>query len=234
MRNNSHKILIIDDEPDVARAVQLTITTQEPHWQVIAAQEGTHGLELIETEAPDLVLLDLGMPGLSGFEVLKQTRLFSDVPIIILTVHDDELDKVRGLELGADDYITKPFGHLELLARIHSVLRRVEGGAAPPEHFFSCGDLRLDFNRRRVTIGPREIRLTSTEFRLLEILARNAGRIVPNEVLLSRIWGREAIDEVDYLKVFIYRLRQKMEPDPAHPRYLLTERSTGYWLAADE
>jgi two-component system KDP operon response regulator KdpE len=160
-------------------------------------------------------------------------RLFSDVPVIILTVRDDELDKVRGLELGADDYITKPFGHLELMARIRSVLRRVEGGAAPMERLFVCGDLRIDFNRRRVTVGEKEIRLTSTEFRLLEILARNAGRIVSNEVLLSRIWGREAMDEVDYLKVFIYRLRHKIEPDPAHPRYLLTERSTGYWLAPD-
>lgn len=233
MRKASHKILIIDDEPDVTRAVQLTIAVQEPDWQVIVAQEGEWGLELVDTAAPDLVLLDLGMPGLSGFEVLEQIRLFSDVPVIILTVHDDELDKVRGLELGADDYITKPFSHLELIARIHSVLRRVEGSAAPIEHPFICGDLHLDFNRRRVTVGEKEIRLTSTEFRLLEILARNAGRIVPNEVLLSRIWGHEAIDEVDYLKVFIYRLRHKIEPDPTHPRYLLTERSTGYWLVTD-
>jgi two-component system KDP operon response regulator KdpE len=233
MRKASHKILIIDDEPDVTRAVQLTIAVQEPEWQVITAQDGERGLELIDSEAPDLVLLDLGMPGMHGFEVLEQMRLFSDVPVIILTVRDDELDKVRGLELGADDYITKPFGHLELMARIRSVLRRVEGGAAPMERLFVCGDLRIDFNRRRVTVGEKEIRLTSTEFRLLEILARNAGRIVSNEVLLSRIWGREAMDEVDYLKVFIYRLRHKIEPDPAHPRYLLTERSTGYWLAPD-
>ncbi len=141
---------------------------------------------------------------------------------------------MRGLEFGADDYITKPFGHLELMARIHSVLRRVEGGAAPLEHPFSSGDLRIDFNRRWVTVGEVEIRLTSTEFRLLEILARNTGRIMSNETLLSRIWGREALDEVDYLRVFIYRLRHKIEPDPAHPRYLLTERSTGYWLAGDE
>lgn len=234
MRKASHKILIIDDERDVTRAVQLTITVQEPEWQVITAQDGERGLELIDTAAPDLVLLDLGMPGMHGFEVLEQMRLFSDVPVIILTVRDDELDKVRGLELGADDYITKPFGHLELMARIRSVLRRVEGGAAPVERPFICGNLRIDFNRRRVTVGEKEIRLTSTEFRLLEILARNAGRIVPNEVLLSRIWGREAIDEMDYLKVFIYRLRHKIEPDPAHPRYLLTERSTGYWLAIEQ
>ncbi len=211
MKKASHKILIIDDEPDVTRAVQLTITVQEPEWQVITAHEGESGLALVDTEAPDLVLLDLGMPGMHGFEVLEQIRLFSDVPVIILTVQDDELDKVQGLELGADDYIVKPFGHLELMARIRSVLRRVEGGAAPMEHPFVSGNLRIDFNHRRITVGEKEIRLTSTEFRLLEILAHNAGRIVSTEVLLNRIWGRDTMDEVDYLKVFIYRLRRKIE-----------------------
>jgi two-component system KDP operon response regulator KdpE len=141
---------------------------------------------------------------------------------------------VRGLELGADDYIVKPFAHLELLARIRSVLRRVEGIAGPVERYFVHGDLRIDFNRRRVTVGGKEVRLTNTEFRLLEVLARNAGQIVPNEVLLNRVWGREAVDEVDYLKVFAYRLRRKIEPDSAQPRYLLTERGLGYWLDTGE
>jgi two-component system KDP operon response regulator KdpE len=234
MRKASYKILIIDDEPDVIRAVQLTITLQEPAWQVMGAQNGQQGLELIDTKSPDLVLLDLAMPGLHGFEVLEQIRCFSDIPVIILTVKDEELDKVRGLELGADDYIVKPFGHLELLARIRSVLRRVEGLVGPVEEPFASGDLRIDFNSRRVSMGDKEVSLTGTEFRLLEILARNAGRVVSNELLLYRIWGRDAVDEVDYLKVFIYRLRQKIEPDPAHPRYLLTERSLGYWLSRDE
>jgi two-component system KDP operon response regulator KdpE len=230
MKKASHKILIIDDEPDVTRAVNLTITVQEPDWQVISAHRGETGLELVDTEAPDLVLLDLSMPGMHGFEVLEQIRLFSDVPVIILTVQDDELDKVRGLELGADDYIVKPFGHLELLARIRSVLRRVEGSPGPVEHPFVSGELRLDFNRRRVTVGEKEIRLTSTEFRLLEVLARQAGRVLSSEVLLSRVWGRDAGDDLDYLKAFIYRLRQKIEPDPTRPRYLHTERGVGYWL----
>jgi len=234
MKKASHKILIIDDEPDVTRAVQLTITIQEPEWQVIAAHQGETGLDLVDTEAPDLVLLDLAMPGMHGFEVLEQIRLFSDVPVIILTVQDDELDKVRGLELGADDYMVKPFGHLELLARIRSVLRRVEGSPGPVERPFINGQLRLDFNRRRVTIGAEEIRLTSTEFRLLEVLARHAGRVMSSEVLLSRVWGRDASDDVDYLKAFIYRLRRKIEPDPARPRYLHTERGVGYWLDSGE
>ncbi len=230
MKKASHKILIIDDEPDVTRAVQLTITVQEPEWQVVAAHQGQAGLELVDSAAPDLVLLDLTMPKMHGFEVLEQIRLFSDVPVIILTVQDDELDKVRGLELGADDYIVKPFGHLELLARIRSVLRRVEGSPSPVERPFVNGELRLDFNRRRVTVGGEEIRLTSTEFKLLEVLARHAGRVITNDVLLSRVWGRDASDEVDYLKAFIYRLRRKIEPDPAQPRYLHTERGLGYWL----
>jgi two-component system KDP operon response regulator KdpE len=234
MKKASHKILIIDDEPDVTRAVQLTITIQEPAWQVIAAHQGEAGLDLVDTESPDLVLLDLAMPGMHGFEVLEQIRLFSDVPVIILTVQDDELDKVRGLELGADDYMVKPFGHLELLARIRSVLRRVEGSPGPVERPFINGQLRLDFNRRRVTIGEEDIRLTSTEFRLLEVLARHAGRVMSSEVLLSRVWGRDASDDVDYLKAFIYRLRRKIEPDPAQPRYLHTERGMGYWLDSGE
>lgn len=230
MKKAVNTILIIDDEPDVTRAVKLAITIQEPEWEVIEVNDGETGLDLIDQETPDLVLLDLSMPGMHGFEVLEKARLFSNVPIIILTVINDELDKVRGLELGADDYIVKPFGNLELLARIHSVLRRVEGIAGPVERIFVSGNLRIDFSRRRVTVSGKETRLTNTEFRLLEILARNAGQIVPNEVLLSRIWGRDALDDIDYLKVFTYRLRRKIEIDPAQPRLLHTERGIGYWL----
>lgn len=228
------KILVIDDEPDVTRAVRLTINLQEPDWEVIEANSGERGLLLVDTESPDLVLLDLIMPDLSGFEVLEQIRLFSDVPVIILTVRDDELDKVRGLELGADDYIVKPFGHLELMARIRSVLRRAEGVVGPSEKPFISGHLRIDFNRHQVTVGGREVRLTGTEYRLLEILARNAGRVVPAETLLGRVWGRYALDSTDYLKVYIHRLRVKLKDDPAHPRYLHTTRGEGYWLAAPD
>jgi len=234
IKKATHKILIIDDEPDVTRAVKLTITIQESNWQVIEANSGEQGLELIDSESPDLVLLDLSMPGMHGFDVLKEIRMFSNVPVIILTVKEDELDKVRGLELGADDYIVKPFGHLELLARIRSVLRRAEGSTGLIKTLYVNKDLHIDFNRRQIMLGDQEIKLTNTEFRLLEALARNAGRIISNEVLLSKVWGRDAVDEVDYLKVFIYRLRHKIEPDPAAPRYLLTERGVGYWLTVDE
>ncbi|MGB9592272.1 MAG: response regulator transcription factor, partial [Candidatus Kryptoniota bacterium] len=224
------KILVIDDEADVARSVQLTIQLQEPSWQVLTANNGERGLILVDTESPDLVLLDLAMPDMSGFQVLEQIRQFSDIPVIILTVQNDELDKVRGLELGADDYIVKPFGHLELIARIHSTLRRVEGFMGQPEKPYLNGDLKIDFNSHQVYKGEKKISLTSTEFHLLEILARNAGKLISNESLLGRVWGQYALDNPDYLKVYMHRLRQKIEDDPSHPIYIHTERGEGYWL----
>lgn len=230
MLKASRKILIIDDEPDVVRAVQLTIQLQEPNWQVVTADGGERGLLLVDLEKPDLVLLDLVMPDMSGFQVLEQIRLFSDVPVIILTVQDDELDKVRGLELGADDYIVKPFGRLELMARIRSTLRRAEGFVGQPKKPYIKGKLKVDFERHQVYMGDEPVKLTSTEFHLLEILARNAGRVVPSETLLGRVWGRYALDNPDYLKVYIHRLRLKLEEDPTHPRYLHTKRGEGYWL----
>jgi len=226
------KILIIDDEPDVVRAVQLTIQLQEPAWQIVTANNGERGLLLTDTESPDLVLLDLAMPDLSGFQVLEQIRVFCDVPVIILTVREDELDKVRGLELGADDYIVKPFGHLELMARIRSVLRRADGLVGPPQKSYVNNELQIDFGRHQVTLDSKAVSLTSTEFHLLEILAHNAGRLVPNETLLGRVWGRYALDNPDYLKVYVHRLRLKLKDDPVQPRYLHTERGEGYWLEA--
>jgi len=184
----------------------------------------------LDHQSPDVVLLDLQMPDLHGFDVLKQIRSFSDVPVIILTVQNDELDKVRGLQLGADDFIVKPFGHLELVARLRSVLRRATGHAGALETPFVLEDLQIDWNQHRVFLRGQAVRLTHTEYRLLELLARNAGRVVSNEALLSGVWGRDAVDEPDYLKTYIYRLRTKLEDDPAKPHYLLTERGEGYWM----
>lgn len=232
MEKATKTILVIDDERDVTRAVSLTLKLQEPTWQVLMAHSGEQGLELLATHQPDLVLLDLQMPDLHGFEVLQRLRLFSDVPVIILTVRDDELDKVRGLQLGADDYIVKPFGHLELLARVRAVLRRASGFSGPFETPFMVGELRIDWNQRQVFLRGEHVRLTSTEYHLLELLARNAGRVVPNETLLVRIWGAEAVDATDYLKTYIHRLRVKLEANPTEPQYLHTERGLGYWLAS--
>ena len=234
MEKATRKILVIDDEPEVSRAVRLTITLQEPDWQVVEANSGREGLAKLGQEEFDLVLLDLVMPDMSGYDVLKQIRLFSDVPVIILTVRDDEMDKVHGLELGADDYIVKPFGHLELMARIRSIFRRLEGSVQAHEKPFVSGGLRVDFDSRTVTVDGRKVPLTKTEYRLLEILARHAGRVVPAETLLAKIWGPMATDTPDYLKVYVHRLRSKLGDDPANPRYLHTERGVGYWLSAGD
>ena len=230
MEKATKKILVIDDEPDIRRAVSLTISLQEPTWEVLTARGGEEGLMLLDQQSPDVVLLDLQMPDLHGFDVLNQIRAFSDVPVIILTVRDDELDKVRGLQLGADDYIVKPFGHLELVARLRSVQRRAAGLVGSLEDPFVVGDLQIDWNQHRVFLDGQPVRLTHTEYRLLELLARNAGRVVPNEMLLARVWGAQAVDEPDYVKTYIHRLRTKLEDDPTQPRYVLTERGEGYWM----
>ena len=224
------KVLVVDDEPDVVKLITMSINLQEPDWEVLAAYDGETALDLVADENPDVVLLDVAMPEMDGFQVLKQIRLFSDVPVIMVTVRDSELEKVRGLELGADDYITKPFSHLELLARVRAVLRRARGLPLTHEEPFTSGDIRVDFDRRKVTVRGKEVPLTSTEYRLLYYLVRNAGRVLTHEDLLAHVWGREYTDEINYLKVYISRLRAKLEKDPRNPQYILTEHSVGYWF----
>ena len=224
------KILVIDDEPDVIKVIAMSFRMQQPAWEVIGAQDGPESLELLEQERPDVVLLDVGLPEMNGFEVLKSIRLFSDVPVIMLTVRDDELSKVQGLELGADDYVTKPFGHLELLARVRAVLRRSQSLPLAHEQPFLSGVIQLDFARRELIVRGHPVALTGTEYRLLYHLVRNAGRIMTHEALLARVWGREYTDEISYLKSYINRLRNKLEQDPHHPEYILTEYGVGYWF----
>ncbi len=222
------KILIVDDEADVIKVVTLSFNLQQPDWQVLSARNGETALELVDREHPDLVLLDVAMPGMDGFQVLKEIRQFSDLPVIMLTAKDDELSKVTGLERGADDYITKPFSHLELLARVRTVLRRVQSLPLSHEEPFISGDLRVDYVQRKAYISGKELPLTQTEYKLLYFLVRNAGQVLSPEVLLNRVWGPEYADEIDYVKVYISRLRSKIEPDPRHPQYILTEHSLGY------
>ncbi|NIN64116.1 MAG: response regulator [Anaerolineae bacterium] len=224
------KILIVDDEPDVVKVVRMSLQVQEPTWEALAAYDGEEALAVFEKQQPDLVLLDIMMPDMSGFDVLKELRLFSDVPVIMLTAKGDEIDRVMGLNLGADDYITKPFGHLELLARVKAVLRRAQGLPLSHELPFSSGDIHLDFERRQVTVKAQPVALTGTEYRLLYHLVRNAGQVLTHETLLARVWGREYTDEIDYLKVYISRLRNKIEEDPRNPQYILTEYGVGYWF----
>jgi len=224
------KILVVDDEPDVIKVIAMSFQMHQPGWEVIGAQDGPEALERIEAEQPSVVLLDVGLPEMSGFEVLKTVRLFSDVPVIMLTVKDDELSKVQGLELGADDYVTKPFGNLELLARVQAVLRRAEALPLAHERPFVSRDIQVDFARREVTVRGQPVALTSTEYRLLYHLVRNAGQILTHETLLARVWGRDYITEISYLKSYINRLRSKLERDPHHPEYIVTEHTVGYWF----
>jgi len=229
------RILVVDDEPDVVESVRLVMTLQWREVEVLGAGSGDEALALVEHEHPDIVLLDIGLPDIDGFEVLRQVRAFSDVPVLMLTARDDPLDKVKGLELGADDYVTKPFNHLELLARVRAVLRRLDMPAptsrAPS---FRSGALEVDFARQEARLGGEPLDLTPTEYKLLYHLVRNAGHVLMHGTLLAKVWGREYVDEVDYLRVYIRRLRDKLGDDPDEPRYIRTERGLGYrFLAAD-
>ena len=223
------KVLVIEDAPDVVEAIRLGFALQWREVDVVGAEHGEQGVDLVESEHPDLVLLDIGLPDMDGFEVLREIRAFSDVPVIMLTARDDTLDKVKGLELGADDYVTKPFDHLELLARIRAVLRRLDMPAprsrAPS---FRSLDVEVDFDAREVRLRGERVVLTPTEYKLLYHLVRNAGHVLTHGTLLAKVWGREYIDEVDYLRVYIRRLRDKLGDEPEHPRYIETERGLGY------
>jgi two-component system KDP operon response regulator KdpE len=229
------KILVVDDAPDVVEAVTVSFTLQWRETEIIGAQDGETALDLVEREAPDLVLLDIAMPGMDGYETLRRLREFSDVPVIMLTARDGVLDKVKGLELGADDYITKPFDHLELLARVKAVLRRLDMpqpvSRAPS---FVSGDLSIDFASRQVRRKGELVELTATEYKLLYHLVRNAGRVLRHETLLAKVWGREYREELDYLRVYVRRLRRKLEDDPDRPRHILTERGLGYRFSGNE
>jgi two-component system KDP operon response regulator KdpE len=229
------KILVVDDEPDVVESVRLGFTLQWREIDVVGAGSGEAGLDSIERELPDLVLLDIGLPDIDGFEALRQIRAFSDVPVVMLTAHDDSMDKVKGLELGADDYVTKPFNHLELMARVKAVLRRLDMPApASRTPSFRSGDLEVDFARQEARLRGDRLELTPTEYKLLYHLVRNAGHVLQHGTLLAKVWGREYVDEVDYIRVYIRRLRDKLGDDPEHPRYISTERGLGYRFLAEE
>jgi DNA-binding response OmpR family regulator len=222
------KVLIVDDDPDIIEVVNLCFNLRWPDADVISATNGEEGLRLIEREKPDLILLDIMLPVVDGFQLCQEIRRFSDVPIVMLTARTGEVDKVRGLEMGADDYITKPFSHLELLARVRAVLRRYESQLPAVGEVFESGDLRIDYASRAVTIRGQQIRLTPTEYSLLYHLTRNAGRVLPHHTLLAKVWGREYADEIDYLKVYVRRLRQKLEGDLDTTGRIVSERGVGY------
>jgi len=221
------RILVVDDEPRMVRFIRLNL--EHDGFQVSEAATGTQALERLRNDLPDLVLLDVMLPDMDGFEVLGMMREFSSVPVIMVTAKGEEDERVRGLELGADDYVTKPFSPRELVSRIRAVLRRLESpqpGSAGP--IVVDERLRLDFDRREVWVEEKLVRLRPTEFRLLYHLVQNAGWVVPHDQLLAKVWGYEYRSETHYLRLYINYLRQKLEKDPTHPAYILTEHGVGY------
>jgi ParB/RepB/Spo0J family partition protein len=222
------KILSIDDDPSIREALAVGLQLQWQDAEVLQAANGEAGLEMFLDTNPDIVLLDVSMPRMSGFEVLKEIRLVSEVPVIMLTGRDEEMDQVRGLELGADEYLQKPIRHAALVAHIKSALRRVE--VAPPVRAvpdFLCGQLAIHFQNQEVTISGEVVKLTPVEYRLLYKLVRNAGHLLPHRALLDHVWGSEYEASPEYLKVFISRLRAKLRR-PGGPEYIQTERGLGY------
>ncbi len=226
------RLLIAEDARDVAEGIAFGARLAWPDCRVTVAASGEEALRRFAEEGADLVILDVAMPPPDGFEVCRRIRAASPVPILMLTVRGDTLDKVRALDLGADDYLTKPFEPLELLARLRALLRRRRSMGDPADPTLTVGDVWLDATAREVRVRGQPVRLTTAEFRLLEALMRQAGVVVPHRVLLRRIWGEEYAGEAESLKVFVRRLRRKLGDDPARPRYVLTEWGVGYRFIA--
>jgi two-component system, OmpR family, KDP operon response regulator KdpE len=224
----SQTILIVDDEPQIRRVMLTTLSSHG--YSVVEAKSGEEGLDLIRTDHPDLVILDVNLPGISGLETCREIRASSDVPIIMLTVRNSERDKVQALDAGADDYVVKPFGVEELMARIRASLRRAAPGDATPS--FVSEDLTIDFEKRAVSVKGQPVKLTPKEFELLRQLVANAGKSQAHRRLLQAVWGPDYGEETEYLRVFINQLRKKIEPDPQHPRYIHTEPWIGYRFEA--
>jgi two-component system KDP operon response regulator KdpE len=219
------RILVVDDEPQIRRAIRAGLHAHG--FEVEQADTGESALDSIALHAPDVVILDLGLPDIQGTQVVREVREWSTVPIIILSVRGDERDKVQALDSGADDYVTKPFGMGELLARIRVALRH-NSREPSREPILQFGELRIDLPRRMVTVAGREVHLTPTEFELLTELATNAGKVLTHQMLLSRVWGPESAESTHYLRVYINQLRNKLEPEPNRPRFIMTEPGVGY------
>ena len=226
--NNEPLVLAVDDEPGVLRLIKLELTTQG--LRVITATDGEEGLRMAEQQRPDLIVLDIMMPDISGLEVMRRLRERSSVPIILLTAKDHDQDKVRGLDLGADDYLIKPFNPEELSARVRAILRRGIRTTDGEENIIAIGDVEIDLTRRLVKKHGEVVSLTRTEWMLLQQLAANAGKVMLNTELLSKVWGPEYRDDLQYLRVWVSRLRGKLENEPSKPRLIKTLQGIGYLL----
>ncbi len=226
------KILVIEDELPLQKFLRTTLVSQD--YQVIEAVTGESGLRHASNDQPDMVILDLGLPDIDGIEVTKRLRQWTDLPIVVVSARGKELDKIAALDAGADDYLTKPFGVGELLARVRVALRH---RFAPPqgsaEPVFSVGNIQIDLPNRHVTVNGNTVHLTPNEYRLLSVLVKNAGKVLTHQQLLREVWGPGSSDQSHYLRVYMNQLRQKLEDNPARPRYLLTETGVGYRLLSE-
>jgi two-component system KDP operon response regulator KdpE len=219
-------VLVVDDESRMVEFIAMNLELEG--FRVVRAANGSEALEKTSKEHPDLVLLDIMMPEMDGFETLQGLRDTSSVPVIFLTAKSEEVDRIKGLDLGADDYITKPFSPRELVSRIRAVLRRTEPAAVTNSEIVVDSELRVNFDQRKVIVRGQEVRLRPTEYRLLYQLVTNPGKLLTHEVLLSRVWGAEYRDEDQYVRLYVTYLRQKIEKDPKNPKYILSERGLGY------
>jgi two-component system KDP operon response regulator KdpE len=224
------RILVVDDEPEIRRALHSRL--EKRGYAVVSAESADRALEVLGKRTPDVIVLDLVLPGMDGIELTRRIRLHSAVPIIFLSAVGEEQKKVEALEVGADDYVTKPFGMEELLARIRSVLRR-SVGARDGEPVFRCGALSVNFDRREVRLGDEPVKLTPTEYDLLKYMILNAGKVLTHRTLLAAVWGEAYSEQAQYLRVFIGQLRKKIEHDPPRPRYLITDPGVGYRFTTD-
>jgi two-component system KDP operon response regulator KdpE len=224
-------VLVIDDEPQILRALRTILTEHKFH--VTTASTGEEGLALAAANPPDVVILDLGLPRMSGLEVCTRLRAWTHVPIIVLSAREAEQDKVAALDGGADDYVTKPFGIDELLARLRVAMRHSAQAQGSREQMVTAGRLRIDLTRHMIMRGEEEVRLTATEFKLLAYLAANEGRVLTHQTILTRVWGPEYADHTEYLRVYMRQLRKKLEDDPDNPQHLLTEPGIGYRFMSD-
>ncbi len=223
------KVLIIEGDQQVIRDISFCLEVRYPEVMIISANEATKGIEMIETESPDLVMLDSTLSEANSLDIIGKIREFSDVPLIVLSDVETDLDIARGLEAGADEYVTKPFSPIELLARVWALLRRIHGGSPAHERVLTVGNhLTINFNTREVFVSGKRVKLTPIEYNLLAELVRNEGRVLSHHTLLEKVWGSEYTDDPSFLKKYVYRLRQKLESDAQEPQMFITERGIGY------